>query len=107
MTQKIAKSEIHFSISQEELSVLIKKTVNDLLINFTSELFDEEKNICQKEILRPKDVQILLGCSRSHLDMLKERDPNFPKMIRLGTRWTGYLKKEIYEYIDEIGKTLH
>lgn len=56
----------------------------------------------ESEILRPKDIQKLLGgVARSYLDRLAETDPHFPRKITITSRLTGYRKKSFYEWLEK------
>lgn len=90
------------SLSEEELEQLITTIAYNFLNIYQAELVNDSS---APQILRPKEVQKILGCSRSQVDILSQTDPDFPKVIRLSSRWTGYLKSEIYKYIEHKGKT--
>jgi predicted DNA-binding transcriptional regulator AlpA len=54
------------------------------------------------EILRPKEIQeILGGVSRSYLDQLAQTDPDFPRVIKLSSRFTGYRKTKILDWLEK------
>lgn len=90
------------SLPEEELKKLITTVAYELLNIYQAELVNDSS---ARQILRPKEVQKILGCSRSQVDILSQTDPDFPKVIRLSSRWTGYLKSEIYRYLEHKGKT--
>lgn len=59
-------------------------------------------NNLNPEILRPKEVQQLLGgVARSYLDKLAETDPHFPRKITISSRFTGYRKKSFFEWLEK------
>ncbi|WP_127471314.1 helix-turn-helix transcriptional regulator [Thiomicrorhabdus aquaedulcis] len=90
------------SMQEEDLKTLIRFVISEVAAKTQQELTAKKS-----EVLRPKHVQCLLGCSRSHLDLLSQKDPKFPKVIRLGSRWTGYLKSDIDTYLKTLGSTIH
>lgn len=91
-------------LTEEDLKNLITLVISEITTKAQQDL--TVSNL-EPEILRPKQVQVILGCSRSHLDLLSQKDPNFPKVIRLGNRWTGYLKSEIDTYLKNLSSTIH
>jgi predicted DNA-binding transcriptional regulator AlpA len=90
----------HLSLNsdfQKELQRLIQEAVKNCLM-------DEKQSTVEPELFRPKQVQQIINCSRSHLDYLSETDPTFPKKIVLSNRWTGYRKKDILAWIEAKSK---
>ena len=89
------------------------KEINDALQRL--EILEDLNNKLQttndfnpaSEILRPKDIQMLLGgVARSYVDNLAKNDPHFPKKITITSRLTGYRKKSFYEWLEKKEKGL-
>ena len=58
-------------------------------------------NTNQSEILRPKEIQKLLGgVARSYVESLVANDPTFPRKIVISSRLTGYRRKSFFEWLD-------
>jgi predicted DNA-binding transcriptional regulator AlpA len=53
-------------------------------------------------IIRKPEGQLKIGTTLSGFNRLQQRDPNFPKPIKLGERAVGYSEREMDEYVKRV-----
>ncbi|MBN2808627.1 MAG: AlpA family phage regulatory protein [Deltaproteobacteria bacterium] len=53
-----------------------------------------------EQILRPKDLTLMLGISRTSLWRL-DRDDSFPKRVTLGARSIGWKLSEVESWLEQ------
>ncbi|MBD3611568.1 MAG: AlpA family phage regulatory protein [Hydrogenovibrio crunogenus] len=94
------------------VATLPDEDLRNLIAVIITEFFEiykpqQKTDNLQQKVLLPKEVQQILGYSRAQIDLLSQKDPGFPIVIRLDNGCTGYLESEINLYIEREGKTIH
>lgn len=58
------------------------------------------KNNSPRRILRPREAAEIIGVGRTTLYIFEQRDPHFPRKVRLSSRHVGYFADEIAAWLE-------